>query len=75
MADGIESFDEKANLARVNAGLQAGSPEFFANPVQVPARSFIEGFPSEVAAKFAPVSMSGGTPIDPWVYRFPNAKL
>lgn len=73
--DGIESFDEKRQLARVNAGFKGGSPSLFANPVTVPARSFVDGWPSESNAKFAPVTVSGGTPIDPWVYRFPNQKM
>lgn len=70
--DTIEPYDEMKNKARVGAGWKGGP--FFANPVTVPARTIVDGYPSEVTAKLNATAIKQGTPLDPWVARYPNAK-
>lgn len=75
MADGIESFDEKRNLARISAGLGAGGP-FNSTPSLAAPKTFVKAWPEESQKKYAPnAEDNGGTPLDPWVYRRNNAKM
>lgn len=67
MADGIESFDEKRNMARVAAGWKGSN--FFQNGVKAPDRTFVDGYPKEVAEAAGSQSFPQPTPIDPWVNR------
>jgi hypothetical protein len=62
--DTIEPFNEQRNKARVNAGLKGGP--FFKNPVEVPARSIVDGYPAEVTEKMQGGKITQGTPIDSW---------
>lgn len=71
--DGIESFSEKKNLARVAAGFKG--VKFFQNLNTLKPSTFVEGDPPEVIAKLngGPIPME--KPIDPWVFRYPGSKL
>ncbi len=70
----IPSFDEAANLARVNAGFRGGN-RFFSNPNLAPSMTIESGFPKEVDMKLQAGMIDQPTPTDPWVVRYPNAKL
>ena len=74
MANGIESFSEKKQLAAVSAGLKGGGP-YFSNPVTVPDRSFVEGWPVEVSEKLKAGPIPAPTPMDPWVMRRNNSSM
>lgn len=65
--DGIEHFDQNRNIARVKAGFKGGS--WYANPVKVPARSIVNGWPPEVKMKMEAGSIAQGKPTDPWMSR------
>lgn len=74
MADSIEPFNEARNLARVGAGFRGGP--FFNNPNVAPAVNVVsDGWPAGVAEKLSAGATTKETPSDPWVYRYPNAKL
>jgi hypothetical protein len=66
--DTIKPFSATENLARVTAGMRASGP-FLKNPVTVPARTIVEGYPAEVAEKFSDTGVKKATPIDPWNVR------
>jgi hypothetical protein len=70
--EAIEPYDEMRNKARVGAGWKGGP--FMKNPVVVPARTIVDGYPAEVAEKLGATSITQGTPTDPWVARYPGAK-
>jgi hypothetical protein len=70
----IEEFNEAKNLARVTAGFKGGP--FNKNPNTAPKMTFVDGYPSEAVEKLQ--SQNGVYPggiTDPWVYRYPNAKM
>lgn len=73
MADGIESYDEAKNLARVGAGFKGCS--FFSNPNVAPPVSVGESYPEGVAEKLKAGAIEQPTPTDPWVVRYPNSKM
>lgn len=73
MADGIPSFDEQANLNRVSAGFK-GNP-FFKEPNLAPAMIVGPSYPDTVDQKLQAGMIDQPTPTDPWVVRYPNAKL
>lgn len=64
MADGIESFSAEKNRARVAAGFKGGN--FFVNPVEVPARTIVDGYTESVDAKLMSTPIKQGTPMDTW---------
>ena len=59
-----ESFDQNRNMSRVKAGFKGG--KWFANPVKVPARTIVDGWPMEVKEKLDAASIKQGMPTDPW---------
>lgn len=67
----MESFSEKANLARVKSGLKGGP--MFQNPILPPKMTFVEGTAPEVVQKLQHQAIVQGTPIDTWSSRR-NAK-
>jgi hypothetical protein len=67
MANGIEEFNAERNLARVTAGFKGGP--FFATLPQPPAKSFVEGWPTETVAKLQHQGIAPGNVIDPWNQR------
>lgn len=67
MASDLGSFNEETQRARVASGFKGG--EYFKNPMTHPAMSFVDGVPSEVAAKMQAGKVTQGTPTDPWGYR------
>lgn len=73
MADGLEEFNWEANLNRVAAGFK--SPPFFNDPVLSPALNIGPSFPAEIDEKMMLGPTDQPTPTDPWVARYPNAKL
>lgn len=74
MKDGIETMDCEKNLARVSAGFKGGP--FNKNPNTAPKMTFVDGYPKEVTDKLmATSSQAQGSITDPWVYRYPNAKM
>lgn len=64
MADSIEHFDEKRNMARVAAGFAQGP--FFKKMAEAPVRTFVDGWPPEIAQMIGPQTFPQPTPIDPW---------
>lgn len=68
--DKIEPFSESRNKARTNAGLTGGP--FFKNPVVAPARTFVDGVPSEVTTAINSGAPASGKTFDPWVIRRPG---
>lgn len=73
MANGIESYDEARNLARVAAGFKGGP--LFNSPNTAPPMTAGESYPPEVAKKLSAGAIEQPTPTDPWVVRYPNAKM
>lgn len=67
MADGIESFNEQKNLARVAAGFKGS--EYFNSFKLTPDMPFIEGWPRESIEKYMPGVIPQPTPIDTWNQR------
>lgn len=63
----MESFSEKAQLAKWAAGIKGGP--FFKSPVTPPERTFVEGWPPEVAQKLKHTGIKQGTITDPWYSR------
>jgi len=68
MADSIEHFDQARNIARVAAGFKGPSMRFQKQPMQV-KRTFVDGTPPEVRAKYEATPIKQGTPTDPWSQR------
>lgn len=62
--DGIESFNEAKNLARVAAGFKGS--EFFTKPRMQADIPFKDGYPETVVKKFEATAIPQGTPTDPW---------
>lgn len=69
----MESFSEKAQLAKHAAGIRGGP--FLKNPVVPPKRDIVEGLPSTVLEKLKHTGIKQGTPIDVWVSRRSNSNL
>lgn len=70
MADGIESYDEAKNIARVAAGFKGST--YFKNPNLAPPMTIAgEGYPAEVDAKLERTGNSDSHPPiqDPWMDR------
>lgn len=68
MADGIESFSWKKNLARVATGFKSG--DFFQNPNLAPAVNVVsDGWPAGVSEKLFSAPVTKETPQDPWSSR------
>lgn len=66
--DGIESFNEAKNMARVAAGWK-GDAKFFQKFQTYATYPFVEGWPPEVSAKLHATSIPQPTPTDPWMSR------
>lgn len=73
MADGIESYSNDRQLAKYRAGIQGS--DFFGEPNPAPAMTVVEGYPPEVAQKLMSSPIPQPPVTDPWVVRYPNAKL
>lgn len=73
MADGIEQFDWMRNMNRVGEGFKGGP--LFMDPCPVPAMDIGGDWPAEVQEKLQAKPIPEPTPTDPWVARYPNAKL
>lgn len=73
MADTVPGFDEDTQRARVAAGFK-GSDFFMAGNL-APAMTVVNGIPPEVTEKLNVRAFPQMTPGDPWVVRYPNAKL
>lgn len=67
MAEGIESFDEKRNLARVAAGFKGS--DWFQRPAVPQSKTFVDGTPPEVKEKLGATSIPQATPVAPWNFR------
>lgn len=67
MADGLPTFDEQANLARVTAGWQDGN--LFKNPNLVPAQEVVDGTPPGVDQKLQAGVIPQPAIMEPWVAR------
>lgn len=73
MADGIKSYSYDSQVSQYKAGIQGS--EFFGAPNPPPPMTVVDGYPAEVDAKLMSGPVPAMTPTDPWVYRYPNAKM
>lgn len=64
MADGLESFNEETQRAKVAAGFKGGP--FNKNPMTHPPMSFVDAVPQEVKQKSFFGGIKQGTPGTPW---------
>lgn len=69
----MENFNEDTQRARVAAGFKGS--DFFKEGNQAPAMTVVSGVPSEVNQKLLEQPIPKATPGDPWVVRYPTAKL
>lgn len=65
-------YNEQTQRDEVAAGYKGGP--LFSNPVKVPTRNIVDQ-PKEVDEKFMASGLTQPTPSDPWVIRYPNAKM
>ncbi len=68
--NGIESFSEKRNMARVQAGLRGGGP--FNKLAPVKSMSVVDGYPAEINQMFQHTPVKQGKIIDVWNERRAN---
>lgn len=73
MANGVPEFNQQANLARVAAGWKGGP--FAKNLNLAPSMKIVEGRGALADEKLMAGSFPQPTPVDPWVARYPNAKI
>ena len=67
-------FNEITQRAKVAAGYKGGP--FNKNPMTMQKMSIVEGWPAESIKKMeAQAGAYPGGVTDPWVYRYPNAKM
>lgn len=69
----MENFNEDTQRAKVAAGFKGS--DFFKEGNQAPAMTVVSGVPMEVNQKFEEQPIPKMMPGDPWVVRYPNAKL
>lgn len=67
MADGIESFSESKNLARVSAGFKGG--EYFSAPNLAPSIEVGKSYPAEVENKLKYTPTEQPPIQDVWINR------
>lgn len=65
----MDSYDEKALLARVNKGWKGGDLYSNLSAVTVPTRRFVDGWPAEVKAKLNAGTFPQPTPTAVWSNR------
>lgn len=65
----IESFSEKKNMARVQAGLRGGP---FNKLAPVRTMAIVDGYPAEINQMFQYTPIKQGKPIDVWNERRAN---
>ncbi len=70
--DKIESFDYNKNINRVLSGLKGGM--YFESPVTVPARTIVDGYPSEYAQNVGSTPAPAIPVIDTWAARSAKSK-
>lgn len=75
MADGIPEFNEQTQWAKVRRGLSEAGGENFNNMNKAPSMHFKDSKMITARAGMATTKAEGGTPHDPWVFRYPNAKM
>ena len=73
MADGIETFDQNRNMARVTAGFKGGP--FYQKPNLAPSMNFVDGVDPLVREKLQAGSIPQPTPIDTWNMRRSNSSM
>lgn len=69
----METFNQAKNLARVATGF--GDGPMFKNLNVAPSMTFKDAIEPTVKAKLDAAATPQPTPIDPWVARYPNAKV
>lgn len=71
--DGIEPFNQERNLARVASGMRGGPFDKKLN--LAPSMNFVDGVDPLSTKKLMAGPFPQPTPTDPWVVRYPNAKM
>lgn len=74
MANDFPDFNAQAQWAKVKVGFADGG-ELFKNMNPVQNHKFVESEQLTSRAGMDMVKAEGGTPHDPWVFRYPSAKL